>query len=52
MLDLKSTLILIEHLRSEMIALFNEKGDIVDSEVLQVSQMLDKLINHYHYLVK
>lgn len=52
MLNLDKTIILIEHLRNEMISIFNKKGNIIDTDVLQVSRMLDAVLNHYYFLIK
>jgi hypothetical protein len=52
MLNLDKTMILIEHLRDEMISTFNKKGNVIDGDVLQVSRMLDSVLNHYYFLIK
>ena len=52
MLNLDKTMILIEHLRDEMISVFNKKVKVIDTDVLQVSRMLDSVLNHYYFLIK
>ena len=52
MLNLKSTLTLIEYLSSEMINRLNEKEDVVDLEVMQISDMLHTAVKHYDYLLE
>lgn len=51
MFNLKKTLVLIEYLSSEMINKLNEKDDVVDLEVMQVSEMLNNALSHYVYLI-
>jgi hypothetical protein len=52
MLNLKSTLTLIEYLSSEMINILNEKEDVVDLELMQISDMLNTAVKHYDYLLE
>jgi hypothetical protein len=52
MLNLKSTLTLIEYLSSEMINRLNEKEDVVDLELMQISDMLNTAVKHYDYLLE
>ncbi|WP_156337824.1 hypothetical protein [Clostridium intestinale] len=52
MLNLKNTLTLIEYLSSEMINRLNEKEDVVDLEVMQISDMLYTAVKHYYFLIK
>lgn len=51
MLDLKSTMSLIEDLCNEMVNRINKNGDFIDSEVIEVSRKIDNALKLYNYLV-
>lgn len=45
-------LLLIEETRNHMTELLLDKGNLIDPEVLKVSQELDQVLNEYHNFIK
>lgn len=43
---------LINHLRSQMIDLIMRKDNLLDPEVIKISQDLDRLLNKYYTIFK
>lgn len=45
-------MIVIKELRNELVNLANEKGTLLDSEVIIASKMLDAMLNEYERLLE
>jgi hypothetical protein len=41
----------IEEIRTLMLEIMKEKSELVDPEVVEVSQLLDTLLNEYHNMI-
>ena len=52
MSNLEEVLVAIEDLRSQMINLLDEKDEIFDPELVEVSQQLDCKLNDYDAIVR
>ncbi|AND83521.1 Spo0E family sporulation regulatory protein-aspartic acid phosphatase [Clostridium tyrobutyricum] len=52
MKGIEEVLLEIEKLRSELYRLINSKGNLMDKDVVKVSQELDRVLNEYRKLIK
>ncbi|MDD7793204.1 aspartyl-phosphate phosphatase Spo0E family protein [Clostridium sp. 'White wine YQ'] len=52
MSNLEEVLVAIEDLRSQMINLLDEKDEIFDPELVEVSQLLDSKLNDYEAIIR
>lgn len=52
MKEYNELLTLINHLRNQMIDLIIRKDNLLDPEVIKISQDLDRLLNKYYTILK